>query len=198
MDPAISSFMLSDSNLKHNNMPNIHFVALDKISPHLTKAVLSAEDDMFFLHHGFNWEEMIKALRFNLKKKKLKRGASTITQQVARNLFLKPDKSLFRKLREFVLTYQLENKLTKKRILELYLNIAEFGPGIYGVAAASNYHFKLKPSQLTAAQAALLAAVLPKPKKYGKKPYPNITFSRQKDILYRLAHYDLHLPLDLK
>jgi len=107
-----------------------------KISPYLIKAVLIAEDDKFWTHEGFDYEAIQKAIEKDLKAKKLKSGGSTITQQLARNLFLTPEKSLIRKISEAVITWRMEKVLSKKRILELYLNVAEWGEGIFGAEAA--------------------------------------------------------------
>ncbi len=189
--------MLGDDNLFKKKIHSVEFVALHNISPYVVRSILTSEDDLFFVHNGFNWREIGKSLKLNLEKMKIVRGGSTITQQLARNLFLSPDKSIFRKFREWLLTYQLEKTLSKKRILELYLNYAQFGPSVYGVKAAGKYHFGTKPKYFTPRQSALLAAVLPSPGKYGKKPYPGITYTRMNKILSRQAVYDLHMPKDL-
>ncbi|EKD52057.1 MAG: hypothetical protein ACD_62C00126G0013 [uncultured bacterium] len=191
--PTMTSFMYEDENARDR----IEFIPLSQVSPHVVRAILASEDDLFFTHTGFNWRETEKAFKKNMKRKKFSRGASTLTQQLARNLFLTRDKTVFRKLREIMITFRLEQTLTKKRILELYLNSAEFGPGIYGIGAACRYHFKNKPRQVSGYQAALLAAVLPNPKRYSKKPYPGITLRRARIIIGRLYKYDLHLPAGL-
>lgn len=160
------------------------FVPLSKISPYLIKAVLIAEDDKFYQHEGFDLEGLKKALEKDLKKKKFKYGGSTISQQLAKNLFLSPRKSLIRKFQEAVLTIRIEKILTKKRILELYLNIAEWGPGIFGAEASANYYFGKSANDLTPWESALLAAVLPRPLKYSpSNPSPYIQ-KRAEKILY--------------
>lgn len=182
-NPTFTSYMNDDDKLNATvHADGIHFVALGEIASAAIRAVLAAEDDTFFEHHGFNWQQIQLALKKNLKKKKFSRGASTITQQLARNLFLSRNKTVWRKLREIFITWQLEHNLTKQRILELYLNTAEFGPGIYGISDGTQYHFKTAPKNLTSSQAALLAALLPRPKLLGKKPYPSYTFQRQQKI----------------
>lgn len=197
-NPKVTNYMLSDEILNEQDaVQPIRFIALDEISPHLIRAILSSEDDQFFLHRGFNWTELKKALYTDWQKKRLVRGGSTISQQLARNLFLSKNKSIVRKLREWILTYEMEATLSKERILELYLNFVEYGPGIFGVEAASRYHFNTSPKNLSMAQAALLAGVLPNPKNWGKKPYPSQTFRRQNQILTRMGRFDLHLPADL-
>ncbi|MGH7398951.1 MAG: monofunctional biosynthetic peptidoglycan transglycosylase [Candidatus Rokuibacteriota bacterium] len=133
------------------------------ISPALKRAVLVAEDIGFFSHRGFALDEMQDALGDALRDRELPRGASTITQQLAKNLWLSPSRSPLRKAREALLTWQLERALSKRRILELYLNVAEFGPGTYGAAAASRRYFGKSPADLDESEAAQLAAALPSP-----------------------------------
>jgi monofunctional biosynthetic peptidoglycan transglycosylase len=125
--------------------------------------VLVAEDIGFFTHHGFALAEMQNALEDALRDRELPRGASTITQQLAKNLWLSPSRNPLRKAREALLTWQLERALSKRRILELYLNVVEFGPGIYGAGAASQRYFGKAPADLDESEAAQLAAALPNP-----------------------------------
>lgn len=156
---------------------------IDQISPNLQRAVLAGEDSRFFEHHGFDWDAIQKAWDDAVKEGEkeakeegdydpndwippmpsFKRGASTVTQQLAKNLFLSEDRNFLRKGREAVYTYFLERELSKKRILELYLNIIEWGDGIYGAEAASRYYFKKSASDLTKDEAAFLAAMIPSP-----------------------------------
>ncbi|MCS7202930.1 MAG: monofunctional biosynthetic peptidoglycan transglycosylase [Thermodesulfovibrio sp.] len=143
------------------------WMPLNKISPYLIKAVLIAEDDKFFYHSGFDLEAIKKAIERDIREKKLKYGGSTITQQLAKNLYLKPSKNPIRKIQEAIITVRLEKTLTKSRILELYLNIAEWGEGIFGVEAASRHYFNKSSSELTAQEASRLAAALPNPIKYS-------------------------------
>lgn len=138
------------------------WVPYDRISIEIKKAAVAAEDMSFFSHHGFDTYELRIVARDAIQGKKV-RGASTITQQVAKNLWLSPSRSPARKLREAVLTWQIERNLSKQRILELYLNIAQFGPETYGVGAAADRYFDLPAADLTADQAAQLAAGLPRP-----------------------------------
>ena len=133
------------------------------ISPALKRAVLVSEDVNFFSHHGFALDEMQNALEDALRDRELPRGASTITQQLAKNLWLSRSRNPLRKAKEAVLTWQLERRLSKRRILELYLNVVEFGPGVYGVGAASQRYFGKAPADLDESEAAQLAAVLPSP-----------------------------------
>ena len=133
------------------------------ISPALKRAVLVSEDVNFFSHHGFALDEMQSALEDALRDRELPRGASTITQQLAKNLWLSRSRNPLRKAKEAMLTWQLERGLSKRRILELYLNVVEFGPGVYGVGAASQRYFAKPPADLDESEAAQLAAVLPSP-----------------------------------
>jgi monofunctional biosynthetic peptidoglycan transglycosylase len=136
------------------------------ISPNLKRAVLVAEDISFFSHHGFELKEMQNAMEEALREGGLPRGASTITQQLAKNLWLSSSRSPLRKIREAMLTWQLERALPKRRILELYLNVAEFGPGVYGAGAASQRYFGKAAADLEPREAAALAAGLPKPRSW--------------------------------
>jgi monofunctional biosynthetic peptidoglycan transglycosylase len=139
------------------------WVEYARISPHLERAVIVAEDINFFSHRGFDTGAIRDALREALGERQPPRGASTITQQVAKNLWLTPDRTPLRKLREAILTWQLERTLTKHRILQIYLNVAEFGPGVHGAEAASRRYFRKPAAQLTEDEAARLAASLPRP-----------------------------------
>ena len=133
------------------------------IAPSLKRAVLVAEDVNFFSHRGFDFAEIEKAMREALEEGEAPRGASTISQQLAKNLWLSPSRNPYRKLKEAILTWQLERRLGKRRILELYLNVVEFGPGIFGVEAASRRYFGKPAADLGDAEAAQLAASLPNP-----------------------------------
>jgi monofunctional biosynthetic peptidoglycan transglycosylase len=137
---------------------------LKRISPLLQKAVIISEDDAFYQHDGINFEMMKEAFRVNLEKGRYVRGASTLTMQLARNAFLHKRKTLLRKIRELILARRLEKNLSKSRILELYLNIVEWGDGIYGAEAASRYYFGKSAADLNLAEATLLAGMLPNPK----------------------------------
>jgi monofunctional biosynthetic peptidoglycan transglycosylase len=138
-------------------------VPWERISPHLKRAVVSAEDMEFFFRRGFSSAELHHALQEALRRLEAPRGASTITQQLAKNLWLSPSRNPFRKLKEAILTWQLERDLTKQRILELYLNVVEFGPAIYGAEAAARGYFGKPAADLTEHEAAELAASLPRP-----------------------------------
>lgn len=142
------------------------WVPLSRISPYLIKAVIIAEDDKFWSHHGFDLDAIQKALEKDLQQGRLAFGGSTITQQLAKNLYLTPSKTPLRKVREAVIAWRMERTLSKRRILEIYLNVAEWGEGIFGIEAASLHYFG-KPAQLLDVyEAARLAAVLPNPRRY--------------------------------
>jgi monofunctional biosynthetic peptidoglycan transglycosylase len=142
-----------------------HWVDLSSISRRAIDAVLLSEDSGFYVHEGVDTEELEKALEEAWRKRKLGRGASTITQQLAKNLWLSTDRSLLRKAKELVLAYRLEEALPKNRILTLYLNVAEWGDGVYGIDAGAREHFGISAAKLSAAQGAILAAMLPAPRK---------------------------------
>jgi monofunctional glycosyltransferase len=141
----------------------IRWTAYASISPDIKRAVLVAEDINFFSHRGFDWGELKIAVEGALHESGTPRGASTITQQLIKNLWLSPSRNPLRKVKEAILTWQVERTLTKRRILELYLNVAEFGPGIYGVGAAAEAYFGKAPVDLGEEGASLLAASLPRP-----------------------------------
>src|SRR5208283_986728 len=142
------------------------WVSLSQISPFLIKAVLIAEDDKFWKHEGFDFEAIEKAVEKDIKVKKFKFGASTISQQLVKNLYLSPSKNPLRKIKEAILTWRMERTLTKRRILELYLNLVEWGDGIFGIEAASMSYYGKPASALEPEEAARLASVLPNPRKY--------------------------------
>jgi monofunctional biosynthetic peptidoglycan transglycosylase len=150
--------------LKNRKIQQV-YVPLSKISPYAAKAVLIAEDDKFYSHEGFDFEAMQKAVEKDIKLGKLKYGGSTISQQLAKNLFLSPTKNPLRKIKEAILTWRIENNLSKRRILELYLNVAEWGDGIFGIEAASRHYFGKSAAELAPMEAARLAVVLPNPLK---------------------------------
>jgi len=158
-------------------------VPLSRISPYLIQAVLIAEDDKFFEHEGFDWASMRKALETNIEKKRVRSGGSTITQQLAKNLFLTPEQSIWRKLREAAIAMALERELSKKRILELYLNLIEWGDYIYGAEAASQVYFQCPAAALSLAQAIRLASVLPNPHRFSALNNGNQRMNRKRKII---------------
>jgi monofunctional glycosyltransferase len=162
------------------------WVSYDRISPTLRRAVLIAEDDAFFSHDGLDWNEMRAAARANLRRGRVVRGGSTITQQLAKNLYLGEERTLLRKLREILLARRLERALSKRRIFELYLNLIEWGDGIFGIEAAAHRHFGVSASDLSPRQAALLAAVIINPRRYSPVEPSRRIESRMRMILSRM------------
>jgi monofunctional biosynthetic peptidoglycan transglycosylase len=136
------------------------------IPRNLQMAVIAAEDEKFYQHHGFDWESMKQARDQNERRNRIKRGASTITQQLAKNLYLSPERSYIRKAREAFITVVMELLLSKERILELYLNCIEFGPGIFGVDEGARFHFGIALKKLSLDQSCRLAAIIPAPRRY--------------------------------
>lgn len=142
------------------------WVGMNQISPNVIKAVLIGEDDSFYHHDGFDVKGMENAIERSIKKKTLA-GGSTISQQLSKNLYLSPSKNPVRKLKEAILTWRIEKTLSKRRILEIYLNVAEWGDGIFGIEAAAHHYYHKSAKNLTANEAARLAAVLPNPIRYN-------------------------------
>jgi len=161
------------------------YVPLRRISPYLVKAVIIAEDDKFWHHEGFDVESMKRALETDIRERRFKAGGSTITQQLAKNLFLSPSKNPVRKIREAILAWRLERALSKRRIVELYLNYAEWGEGIFGIEAASMHYYGKHASDLSAREAASLAAVLPNPIRFRPDGTSRYVISRSNRI-YRI------------
>jgi monofunctional biosynthetic peptidoglycan transglycosylase len=162
---------------------NPQWTPLSQIPPILQKAVIVAEDDTFYRHKGFNFAAIRDALWEDIKKWKPVRGGSTITQQLAKNLYLSSEKSLVRKLKEATIAWKLERHVSKNRILELYLNIIEWGPGIYGVQAASWHYFRKSPDELNFFECVLLACIIPSPQRYNPVRYSERALERYKTVL---------------
>lgn len=142
------------------------WASMDKISPNIIKAVLIGEDDGFWKHDGFDVKGMENAIERSIKKGTLA-GGSTISQQLSKNLYLSPSKNPVRKIKEAIITWRIEKTLSKRRILEIYLNVAEWGDGIFGIQAAAHYYYHKNAKNLTADEASHLAAVLPNPIRYN-------------------------------
>lgn len=164
-------------------LPQQQWVPLSRISPHLRRAVIVAEDARFYGHEGFDWEGIKNAALDNLEAGTFKRGGSTITQQLAKNLYLTPRKTLLRKMREAMIARSLEHHLSKKRILELYLNVVEWGRHVYGAEAAARHHFGKSARDLTRDEAALLAAILPAPRSHDPLRVTKHLSAKQRRIL---------------
>ena len=163
----------------------------DAISPQLKRAVIAAEDDKFVDHEGFDWEGMQKALEKNQKKGKVVAGGSTISQQLAKNLFLSPAKTPWRKAQEALITLMLEALWDKQRILEVYLNVVEWGEGVFGAEAAARRYYGLSAARLSPEQAARLAVMLPAPRRYEKNPYSEFMNAHTQIILGRMQYSEL-------
>lgn len=144
------------------------WVPYERISPSLKRAIIAAEDAKFVDHEGFDWEGMQKAMEKNQKKGRFVAGGSTISQQLAKNLFLTPSKSYFRKAEEAIITLMLENLWSKRRIFEVYLNVIEWGNGVFGAEAAARHYYNLSAAQLGPEQAARLAGMVPNPRYYDR------------------------------
>jgi len=162
------------------------WVPLSKISRPMRLAVIVSEDAKFWKHDGFDFEAIQNAFEENFKSFRFKYGASTISQQVVKNIYLSPTKNPLRKVKEAILTYRMEQIVPKKRILEIYLNIAELGDGIFGVQEAAKFYFGKPASQLTITEAAQLAAILPNPIKYHPKSDQKFVINRTKIITSRI------------
>ena len=162
------------------------WVPYARISTHLKRAVIAAEDAKFLEHEGFDWEGIAKAREKNQRKGRVVAGGSTITQQLAKNLFLSPSKSYARKAQEAIIALMLEAFLPKQRILELYLNVIEWGNGVFGAEAAAKRYFGTSAAQLSAEQAARLAAMIPSPRRFERNPGSEYLDGRVATILARM------------
>ena len=169
-DPGSTAFM--DARLHEMRADNPkaalrqQWVDYRRISPHLKRAIVAAEDAQFLAHEGFDWDGMHNALEKNLRKGRVVAGGSTISQQLAKNLFLSGEKSFMRKGQEAIITLMIENVLDKRRILGLYLNLIEWGDGVFGAEAAAQHYFGVAAARLSPGQAAWLAAIVPNPRYY--------------------------------
>ena len=171
-NPSTSAFMEDRLEVLQENNPDAmlkhRWVDYKKISPNLKRALIAAEDAKFVDHEGFDWEGIQKAYEKNLKKGKVVAGGSTISQQLAKNLFLSTKRTPWRKAEEAMITVMLEATMSKRRIFEIYLNVIEWGNGIFGAEAAAKYYYHTSAKNLSAAQAATLAAMVPNPRYYDK------------------------------
>lgn len=172
------------------------WVPYDRISRNVTRAVLAGEDSRFFDHAGFDWEEMRKALEEDWNRGEFKRGASTITQQLAKNLFLSTSKNPLRKLHEALITKEMEWILGKRRILEIYLNVIEWGDGVYGAEAAARTYFNTSAASVSADQAAFLSAIIPSPNGAFNPSKHRGRVERRKNLIERLMRHVV-VPRDL-
>jgi len=187
-NPELTAFMENRLEKLREKNPKAairyQWVPYQRISVQLKRAIVAAEDAKFLDHGGFDWEAIQKAYEKNLLKGKVVAGGSTISQQLAKNLFLSSDRSWWRKAQEAVITLMIETIMTKRRILEIYLNVIEWGDGVYGAEAASRYYFKKSASNLSPAEAAYLSAMIPSPLNvFNPQKNPKRVTRRQRVIL---------------
>ncbi len=190
-NPSTTSFMsLRLEELREKDPKaelNKQWVPYERISNHLKRAVVAAEDARFSAHEGFDWEGIQKALEKNQKKGRIVAGGSTISQQLAKNLFLSGSKTPWRKAQEALITLMLEAVLDKRRILEIYLNVVEWGDGLFGAEAAARHYYGVPAARLSAEQAARLAVLLPNPRRFGRLPDSPYLAARSQVILGRMS-----------
>ncbi|MBP9915188.1 MAG: monofunctional biosynthetic peptidoglycan transglycosylase, partial [Thiobacillaceae bacterium] len=189
-DPASTAFMEAGLERLQEKKPDAElryrWVDYNRVSVHLKRAVIAAEDSRFLAHEGFDWEGIEKAVERNLRKGRIVAGGSTISQQLAKNLFLSASRNPFRKLQEAVITVMIETLWSKRRILEVYLNVIEWGNGIFGAEAASRRYFRVPASGLGPDQAAHLAAMIPNPRYYERNQSARGLLKRKAIIAARM------------
>ena len=194
-NPGMTSFMSAQlSSLRETNPKATleqKWVPYAAISANLKRAVIASEDANFAEHDGVDWEALQKAYDRNTTRHKVVGGGSTITQQLAKNLFLSGSRSYLRKGQEMVIAYMLETVLSKERILEIYLNVVEFGRGVFGAEAAARHYFRIPAANLNAAQSARLAVMLPNPRFYDAHRSTNYLARRTSVILNRMSSAEL-------
>lgn len=187
-NPRSTSFMEQQLAELREKSPNARlkhqWVPYDRISRHLKRAIIAAEDANFSEHDGVDWEALQKAYEKNMKKGRVVAGGSTITQQLAKNLFLSGERSYLRKAQEVAITYMLEAMMDKERIFEIYLNVVEWGVGVFGAEAAARHYFGVSAAELSPAQAARLAVMLPRPRWYDKNR-GSAYLQRRTDLILR-------------
>lgn len=175
--PKESTLNFSDVKAIASDMRSLQWVELKQVNRDLIYAIVLSEDSHYFSHQGIDYDALVSAIGDNIKNREWRFGASTISQQTAKNLFLSSNKTLSRKFQELIITHRLERALSKNEILELYLNIIEFGPEIYGIEQACQYYFSKKPKDINAAEGAYLALLMPSPRKYHYTLYQNGNWS---------------------
>jgi len=189
-NPSSSAFMEDRLEVIQENRPEAElkhkWVDYEKISNNLKRAVIASEDAKFLNHEGFDWEGIQKAYEKNLKKGKIVAGGSTISQQLAKNLFLSTKRTPWRKAQEAIITVMLEKTMSKRRILEIYLNVIEWGNGVFGAEAAARHYYKTSAARLSKGQAARLAAMIPNPRFYDKHQYTRYLNRRTGTIQARM------------
>ena len=165
---------------KRDSKRKLHWIGIDAISRDFLYAIVMSEDVSFFSHGGVNYEAIAYSLAENIKRKKYAFGGSTISQQVVKNLFLSSRKTIDRKFREIWLTFRLEDQFSKNEILEIYFNVAELGPDIYGVREAAQHYFKKHPSEINAAEGAFIGLMLPSPRRFHYSVFENENLTKTK------------------
>lgn len=194
-NPDSTSFMRQQLSSLQEKNPNAkitqRWVPYGKISKHLKRAIIASEDSHFSEHEGVDWEALQKAYEKNNKKGKVVAGGSTITQQLAKNLFLSGSRSYLRKGQEFIITFMLESMMDKERIFEIYLNVVEWGSGIFGAESAAQHYYGISSAQLSASQAARLAVMLPNPRYYDSHRQSGYLLRRTGLILRRMGSAEL-------
>ncbi len=189
-NPESTAFMRARLEILREDDPKARlrhqWVPYQRISGHLKRAMVAAEDAKFMDHYGFDWDGIQKAYEKNLREGEIVAGGSTITQQLAKNLFFSGERALWRKAQEAVVAVMLETVLSKRRILEIYLNVIEWGDGVFGAEAAARYHYGTSAAALGAEQAARLAAVVPSPRRYGPGSNTDYLQRRTQTILARM------------
>ncbi len=195
-NPASSSFMDDRLEVMQDRNPDAElqhrWVSYRKISDNLKQALIASEDAKFVDHEGFDWDGIQKAYEKNLKKGKIVAGGSTISQQLAKNLFLSTKRTPWRKAEEVVITLMLEGMMDKQRIFEIYLNVIEWGNGVFGAEAAARHYYQVSAAQLTPYQAAKLAAMVPNPRYYDKHREARGLLRKTDIILSRMD--DVEIP----
>jgi len=195
-NPSTSAFMEERLEVLQQKNPEAvlrhQWVPYERISSNLKRALIAAEDAKFLDHDGFDWEAIQKAYEKNLKKGKVVAGGSTISQQLAKNLFLSGRRTPWRKAEEALITLMMENVMSKRRIFEIYLNVIEWGNGVFGAQAAARYYYGVSAANLDPEQAARLAAMVPKPRFYDKVRETPLLERRTAIILNRM--YDVQVP----
>jgi monofunctional biosynthetic peptidoglycan transglycosylase len=194
-NPTMTAFMRQQQSAMREKDPNAtirqQWVPYERISKNLKRAIIASEDANFSEHDGVDWDALEKAFERNDKRGKITHGGSTITQQLAKNLFLSGSRSYLRKGQELIITYMLEALMDKQRIFEIYLNVVEFGRGIYGAEAAARYYYRIPAAKLGAAQAAKLAVMLPNPRYYDAHRNTSYLKRRTGIILQRMGPAEL-------
>ncbi|MDP2809397.1 MAG: monofunctional biosynthetic peptidoglycan transglycosylase [Rhodocyclaceae bacterium] len=194
-DPGMTHFMslrLDELREKNPKAELRHlWVPYGRVSVHLKRAVIAAEDDKFVEHEGFDWEGIQKAIEKNQRRGKVVAGGSTISQQLAKNLFLSASKTPWRKAQEAVITLMIEVVWDKRRILEVYLNVVEWGEGLFGAEAAARRYFGTSAAGLSAEQAARLAVMLPAPRRFERNPHSDYLDRRTRLVLGRMQYSEV-------